>query len=120
MGLFNRGPDGRTDAPRPVFEAVAVFAGSTPSPPPASPWYLDDPRPSRFTAESIYGEQWLFHGPAFQAVVEVGGDLGGGIDGVLRVLPWEPLLGPGRPASLHTDLIVIDSFTHLLGCWGLD
>ena len=28
VGLFNRGIDGRADAPRPVFEAVAVFAGS--------------------------------------------------------------------------------------------
>ncbi len=120
VGLFNRGIDGRADAPRPVFEAVVVFAGRAPSPPPASPWELDDPRPSRFTAESLYGEQWLFHGPAIQALVEVGGVTARGIDGVLRVLPWEPLLGPGRPASLHTDLIVIDSFTHLLGCWGLD
>jgi hypothetical protein len=38
----------------------------------------------------------------------------------LRVLPWEPLLRPDRAARLHTDVIVIDSFTHLLGCWGLN
>ena len=120
VAIYNRGLDGRAAAPRPVFEAVAVFAGSTPPPPPASPWDLDDPRPSRFTAGSLYGEQWLFHGPAFQALVQVGALSGRGIDGVLRVLPWEPLLRPGRPASLHTDLIVLDSFTHLLGCWGLD
>jgi hypothetical protein len=119
VGLFNRGPDERADAPRPVFEAVAVFDGSAP-PPPAGAWDLVDPRPSRFTAESLYGEQWLFHGPAFRALVEVGEISASRIDGVLRVLPWEPLLGPGRPASLHTDLIVLDSFTHLLGCWGLD
>ncbi len=119
-GIFNRGPDGRADATRPVFEAVAVFAGSTLPPPPASPWELDDAGPSRFTAGSLYGEQWLFHGPAFQALVDVGGFSASGIEGVLRVLPWEPLLGAGRPARLHTDVIVIDSFTHLLGCWGLD
>lgn len=120
VGLFNRGPGGRADASRPVFEAVAVFAPSTPQPPQATPWHLENPRPSRFTAESLYGEQWLFHGPAFQALVEVGQYSGAGIDGVLRVLPWEPLLPPGRLARLHTDLIVLDSFTHLLGCWGLD
>src|SRR5262249_20290208 len=101
VGLFNRGIDGRTDAPRPGFEAGAVVASSAPSPPPASPRCLDDLRRSRFTAESLYGEQWLFHGPAFQALVEVGGCSECGIDGVLRVLPWEPLLGPGRPANLH-------------------
>ncbi len=106
VGIFNRGPDGRADATRPVFEAVAVFAVSTPAPPPARPWELDDPRPSRFTAESLYGEQWLFHGPAFQALVEVGAFSEHGIDGVLRVLPWEPLLPPGQSAGLHTDLIV--------------
>ncbi len=118
--IFNRGLDGRADATRPVFESVAVFAGSTPPPPPARPWELDDAGPSRFTAGSLYGEQWLFHGPAFQALVDVGGFSAIGIEGVLRVLPWEPLLGAGRPARLHTDVIVIDSFTHLLGCWGLD
>lgn len=120
VALFNRGPGGRAEAARPVFEAVAIFAGSPPSPPEGSPWTLEHPRPSRFTAESLYGEQWLFHGPAFQALVEVGEYSGVGIDGVLRVLPWEPLLPPDRAPRLHTDLIVLDSFTHLLGCWGLD
>jgi hypothetical protein len=120
VGLFNRGPGGRWDAPRPVFEAVAVFAARTPDPPPAGPWTLEDGRISRFTAESIYAEQWLFHGPAMQAVVEVGKFFAGGIEGTLRVLPWEPLLDDGGPARLHTDVIVIDSFTHLLGCWGLE
>jgi hypothetical protein len=120
VALFNRGPGGRADAPRPVFEAVAVFAGATPEPPEAAPWSLDGPRSSRFTAGSLYGEQWLFHGPAFRALVEVGRYSGAGIDGVLRVLPWAPLLAPGQPARLHTDLIVLDSFTHLLGCWALD
>ncbi len=120
VGLYNRGPGGRTQAPRPVFEAVAIFAGSAAPPPQAAPWSLAEPRTSRFTALSLYGEQWLFHGPAFQALVQVGNFSRDGIDGALRVLPWEPLLPPGRPAKLHTDLIVLDSFTHLLGCWGLD
>jgi hypothetical protein len=120
IALFNRGPGGRSEASRPVFEAVAIFAAATPAAPEASPWTLEDPRPSRFTAESLYGEQWLFHGPAFEALVEVGRYSGSGIEGVLRVLPWEPLLPPDRPARLHTDLIVLDAFTHLLGCWGLD
>ncbi len=120
VGIFNRGTDGQAEASRPVFEAVTVFDVSPPTPPQAAPWALEDPRTSRFTAESLYGEQWLFHGPAFQAMVHVGGLSGRGIDGVLRVLPWEPLLRPGQSPRLHTDLIVIDSFTHLLGCWGLD
>jgi malonyl CoA-acyl carrier protein transacylase len=118
--IFNRGRDALADETRPVFEAVAVFDVSVPAPPMSGPWDLEDARAGRFTAESIYADQWLFHGPALQAVARVGPVSASGIDGVLRVLPWEPLVERGRAARLHTDVIVIDSFTHLLGCWGLD
>ncbi len=120
VGIFNRGPGGENEAARPVFEAIAVFGASIPEPQPAAPWSLAQPQVSRFTAETLYGEGWLFHGPPFQALVEVGQYSEEGIDGMLRVLPWQPLLRQGQRAALHTDLIVIDSFTHLLGCWGLD
>jgi acyl transferase domain-containing protein len=120
VGILNRGPTGRREALHPAFEAVAVFGDPVSAPPPATPWTLDEPRPSRFTAESLYGEQWLFHGPPFQALVRVGGFSAQGIEGTLCVRPWEPLLKRGQPPRLHTDIIIIDSFTHLLGCWGLD
>jgi acyl transferase domain-containing protein len=120
VGIFNRGPSGDADAGRPVFEAVAVFEAETPLAPSASLEGVPNPRPSRFTAESLYGEQWLFHGPVFQALVKVGGLSEAGIDGVLRVLPLDPLARHAETARFHTDVIVIDSFTHLLGCWGLD
>ncbi len=120
VGIFNCGPGGESEAARPVFEAIAVFGASLPEPQPAAPWSLAQPQDSRFTAESLYGEGWLFHGPPFHALVGVGRYSEEGIDGTLRVLPWEPLFRPGQRAALHTDLIVIDSFTHLLGCWGLD
>jgi len=120
IGIFNRGPGGQTEAAHPVFEATAVFGACVPVPPPAAAWSLARPQVSRFTAESIYAEGWLFHGPPLQAVVHVGHYSEEGMDGTLRVLPWEPLVRPGARALLHTDMIVIDSFTHLLGCWGLD
>jgi acyl transferase domain-containing protein len=120
VAIFNRGPDGKADAPRPVFEAIAIFAEALPAPVPAAPWNLDAPRASRFTAKSLYSEQWLFHGPPFQALVKVGQVSEQGIEGKLRILPWEPLVKRGQVARLHTDVIVVDSFTHLLGCWGLD
>ena len=43
-----------------------------------------------------------------------------GIEGDLRVLPLEPLVKTGQEATFHTDLVVIDNFTQLLGAWGLD
>ncbi len=43
-----------------------------------------------------------------------------GIDGTIRVLPRRDLLPERLWPTLHTDPIVLDNFTHLLGCWGLD
>ena len=40
VGIFNRGPLGKSEAIRPVFEAIAIFAGTTPDPPPQSHWSL--------------------------------------------------------------------------------
>jgi acyl transferase domain-containing protein/phosphopantetheinyl transferase len=120
VGIFNPGPNGENETSKPVFEATAVFGPSVPAPPQAAPWSLANGQTSRFTAESLYAEQWLFHGPAFQALVELGLYSEAGMDGTLHILPFKPLIRPGQHAAMHTDLIVIDSFTHLLGCWGLD
>ena len=83
-------------------------------------WSLTDPRPSKFTARSVYEEQWLFHGPALQAVSHIGDLARDGIEGRIRVLPWGPLVKQGELPLFHTDFIVVDNFTHLLGAWGLD
>jgi acyl transferase domain-containing protein/phosphopantetheinyl transferase (holo-ACP synthase) len=120
VGVFNRGAGGKVDAPRPVFEAVVVFSASLPAPPPAAAWALANDRPSRFDPTTVYSEQWLFHGPVFQAISHFGRLSQHGIEGTVRVLPWEPLVKDGLPARFHSDLIVIDTFTQLLGCWGLD
>jgi phosphopantetheinyl transferase (holo-ACP synthase) len=62
----------------------------------------------------------LFHGPTLQAVVRVGSVSVDGIEGTLRVLPRQAIYrDPTAPRPL-TDPIVLDAFTHLLGCWGLD
>jgi phosphopantetheinyl transferase len=120
VGIFNRGTDGKAEAPRPVFEAIAVFGRTVPDPPRAAAWSLENARPCKFTARSVYAEQWLFHGPLFQAIAHFGNLSEKGIEGRLRVLPLEPLVKKGNATTFHTDLVVIDNFTQLLGAWGLD
>lgn len=123
VALFNRGPiDGTPRAEeRPEVEAVAVFAPRRVISSELMPFDLGPSAgPTRFTAESIYAEQWLFHGPALRAVVGIGEASNRGIEGTLRVLPRRALnRDPSAPPPL-TDPIVLDAFTHLLGCWGLD
>jgi acyl transferase domain-containing protein/phosphopantetheinyl transferase len=120
VGIFNRGTDGKMEAPRPVFEAIAVFGQTVPAPPRAAAWSLKNSRPSKFTAHSVYAEQWLFHGPLFQAIAQFGNLSEKGIEGRLKLLPLEPLVKEGQATNFHTDLVVIDNFTQLLGAWGLD
>jgi acyl transferase domain-containing protein/phosphopantetheinyl transferase len=122
ISIFNRGT---VRAPRdsndgPVVEGRAVFGASRPEPTPAGPWILKDAGKSRFVADEIYRDRWLFHGPIFQAVIHIGLSSLSGIEGTLRVLPRRALLPADEPGALLTDAIVLDAFTHLLGCWGVD
>lgn len=120
--IYNRSPyaTSRLGGDGPVVEGVIVFADARPAAPPAQPFALADPGPCRFTASELYDDQWLFHGPALQAIVRVGESSPSGIEGTLKVLPRRGLLRPSEPLALHTDPIVLDAFTQLLGCWGLD
>ena len=119
VGIFNRGPLGKTEALRPVFEAIAVFECEHTRAAAGSRSGLCRTRAtSKFTARSVYEEQWLFHGPLLQAVSRVGRLGREGIEGSIRVLPREPLVKTGQPPRFHTDFIVLDNFTHLLGCLG--
>ncbi len=115
--IHNKGPN-KSDGP--VVTGRIVFGPARLAPPPAHPLALENVRACRFDAGELYRDQWLFHGPALQAVVGVGRSSPGGIEGTLRVLPHRGLLRPGEPGAFQTDPIVLDAFTHLLGTWGLD
>ncbi len=119
--VFNRGT---VSLPRPadgpVVAGVAVFGESRPEAPAPAPFAPADAGPCRFTAESVYGEQWLFHGPAFQAITRMGLSAPRGIEGTLRVPDRRELLSAGMSGAILTDVVVLDAFTQLLGAWGLD
>ena len=122
--IKNRGLRGRTQAPAttPTVEGVVVFADlSARTGGAASEFRLEEPESCRFTAEELYGDQWLFHGPALQAVVRdravvAARDRG---DAPRPAAPG-PVAATRLWPTLQTDPIVLDAFTHLLGCWGLD
>ena len=100
-----------------VYEGTVRFTDQAPEPIAASVFDLAHPRASKFTAERLYGEQWLFHGPPMQALTEVGPVSQEGISGTIAVRPLAGLLRRGEPPSFHTNPIALDTFTHLLGCW---
>ncbi len=119
--LFNRSTNlGGDVSEAPAVEGAVVFADHRDPAPPASPFDLGETEPCRFTARSMYDEQWLFHGPALRAVVGVGPISERGIQGTLRVPPRFRLLRAGETSPPKSDPVVLDAYTHLLGCWGLD
>jgi phosphopantetheinyl transferase len=120
MHHFEETETSRADDGRLVYEGTACFTDQPAGSISPLPLVLEHPRRSKFTAEQLYSEQWLFHGPPMQALTEVGPVSQEGISGTIAVLPLSGLLGPGQPSSFHGDPIVLDTFTHLLGCWGLD
>ncbi|MGR4881165.1 beta-ketoacyl synthase N-terminal-like domain-containing protein [Streptomyces sp. LARHCF249] len=70
------------------YASVVVLLGERYARPPAPDTApLRDPRPAPVSAEALYRDRWMFHGPRFAAVHEVRSVGSDGIEGVLRALP---------------------------------
>ncbi|MFD9533229.1 beta-ketoacyl synthase N-terminal-like domain-containing protein [Streptomyces sp. NPDC060010] len=84
----------RTDGPGRVhvalgeYATVGVLIGRSFDPAPApDPTPLRDPGPAPVSADALYRDRWMFHGPRFAGVHEVRTVAADGIRGVLRALP---------------------------------
>ncbi|WP_371618679.1 beta-ketoacyl synthase N-terminal-like domain-containing protein [Streptomyces sp. NBC_00454] len=70
------------------YADVVVLLGERYGPlPEPDPTPLRDPRPAPVSAEALYRDRWMFHGPRFAGVHEVLAVGSDGIHGVLRALP---------------------------------
>ncbi|MFI1452698.1 type I polyketide synthase [Streptomyces roseus] len=70
------------------YASVVVLLGPGHARPPApDPAPLRDPGPAPVSAEALYRDRWMFHGPRFAGVHEVRTVGSDGIHGVLRALP---------------------------------
>ncbi len=98
------GPDGNVTV---VLDGYArgtvLLADGYPASPPLPDRPLTGQRPCEVTAQGLYTDGWLFHGPAFQGVTELGPVADDGIVGELTV--------PSAPGAL------LDAAGQLLGFW---
>ncbi|WP_323139135.1 polyketide synthase [Streptomyces platensis] len=96
--------DGRVRVSLGDYAAVTVHLGARyPAPPPPDPAGLAAGHPAPVSAEALYRDRWMFHGPAFAGVHEVRTLAADGIRGTLRALP-----APGA---------LLDAAGQLLGHW---
>jgi acyl transferase domain-containing protein/phosphopantetheinyl transferase (holo-ACP synthase) len=83
----------RIDVDVPGYARATVrFADRFPeAPAPALP-PLAEPRAAAMSARGMYDDRWMFHGPAYQGVVELGPVGANGVDGAIEVLPAQGAL----------------------------
>ncbi len=83
--------------------ATVRLAERYPAAPAAALAPLVAPRPTPVTAERMYADRWMFHGPQYQGVVAMGPMGDDGVDGTIEVLP-----APGA---------LLDCAGQLMGWW---
>ena len=83
--------------------ATIRFAEAYPPAPRTALAPLTNPRPAPHSAEQMYGDRWMFHGPAYQGVTALGPVGDNGVDGFITTLP-----APGA---------LLDCAGQLMGWW---
>jgi acyl transferase domain-containing protein/phosphopantetheinyl transferase len=103
-----------------AIQGVLVFGEAAPEPPQVKPLHLTSPRSPEFTAEEIYKERLMFHGPRFQGVASLEMLAEEGLVGQLQVLPTHNLFRSIAQPRLLTDFTLLDAGGQLVGYWGLE
>ena len=103
-----------------LAEATIVFASEYPSAPAVDEWRLRNPRTPACTAEALYAERRMFHGPRFHGVVsfdEIGED---GLTAQLEVLPRNDLLASRPAPRFWIDPVLLDAAGQMVGYWPIE
>jgi acyl transferase domain-containing protein/phosphopantetheinyl transferase len=120
--VHNLGENGEHNAGKGVLtmHGIMVFADTYPEPPQLKPLPLTSPRPPEFTAEELYTERLMFHGPRFQGVVSLDAIAKEGLTGELQVLPTHNLFRSTAQPRLLTDVALLDAAGQLAGYWPVE
>ncbi len=80
---------------------------------------LDDSETWWFTAEEVYSERHMFHGPSFQCITGLGALGGTGFHAEITVPSKTALFASTTDPALLADPCVLDAISQLSGCWVL-
>jgi acyl transferase domain-containing protein/phosphopantetheinyl transferase len=120
--VHNLGANGEDNSGKGVLamQGIMVFGDAHPEPPQVKPLSLTSPRPPEFTAEELYRERLMFHGPRLQGVVSLDTIAKEGAVGQLQVLPTHDLFHSISQPRLLTDFALLDAAGQLVGYWPLE
>ena len=74
------------------IQGIMLFADVYPDPPTVVPLAMAAPEQPEFTAEELYSERLMFHGPRFQGVASLDQLADEGVVGQLMTLPFRDRL----------------------------
>lgn len=120
--IWNLGaaPEAEASTSTPTVEGIAIFADAYPAPPSAAALSLASERPCRLTAERMYAERVMFHGPRFQGVVSLDSVGENGILAHLQALPRTDLFRSTGNPNLLLDPILLDAAAQPIGPWAVE
>lgn len=75
--------------------------------------------PWPFPVEDVYGQRFMFHGPSFQCVAELGLLDNPGASMSLRVMPTDRLFADLPRPDLFTDPCLMDGIGQVIGLWAM-
>ncbi|MFQ5490431.1 MAG: polyketide synthase dehydratase domain-containing protein [Phycisphaerae bacterium] len=111
------GPRG---ADQPVGDSTVVFADRFPTAPEVGPLVLEAQRPPRQSAEELYSDRRMFHGPRFRGVAALEAVGRNGLVAQLEVLPTDNLFKSTPDPRFHIDPFLLDAAGQLVGYWPIE
>lgn len=120
--IWNLGatPEAEASTSTPTVEGIAIFADAYPAPPSPATLSLASERPCRLTAEQMYAERVMFHGPRFQGVVSLDSVGENGILAHLQALPRTDLFRSTGNPNLLLDPNLLDAAAQPIGPWAVE
>jgi acyl transferase domain-containing protein/phosphopantetheinyl transferase len=103
-----------------TIQGIMIFGDVYPEPPEVKPLPMAAPGRPEFTAEELYRERLMFHGPRFQGVVSLDKLAAEGVVGQLQTLPTDNLFRSTPQPRLLTDCALLDAAGQMVGYWPLE
>ncbi|MGA1876388.1 MAG: polyketide synthase dehydratase domain-containing protein, partial [bacterium] len=116
LGRGSTPPSGQ----KPVITGEMFFAESYPSPSLPDEFILEEERPPSHTAEQVYSEHRMFHGPRFQGICSMDKVGKNGVKAHLQTLPSDHIFRSHPKPSFVTDPFLLDAAGQLVGYWPVE
>jgi acyl transferase domain-containing protein/phosphopantetheinyl transferase len=106
-----------TENRTPAAKAVVLFSNQYPEQAVSSKLNLLKTKRSRLSANQVYKQKLMFHGPSFQGISSLDELSPDGVQATLKVLPVNKIFHSIDAPDLLFDPFLVDAAGQVIGCW---